>query len=102
MIMICLSGQHEMIKDFSGFRNFFTLNFIAKPIYNAYILASHLGSALLGAAAENENIHTVATKKENGDLAVLLSYSSEHFSEDLPEIEESLKPKPKKRRVKHG
>ena len=32
----------------------------------------------------------MATKKENGDLAVLLSYSSEHFSEDLPEIEESL------------
>ena len=90
MFCICLSGQHEMTEDFTGFRNFFTLNFIAKPIYNAYILASHLGSALLGAAAENENIHTVATRKENGDLAVLLSYSSEHFSEDLPEIEESL------------
>ena len=31
-LLICLSGQHEMTEDFSGFRNFFTLNFIKKPM----------------------------------------------------------------------
>ena len=37
-LFICLSGQHEMTEEFEGFRNFFTLSFIAKPIYNAHIL----------------------------------------------------------------
>ena len=48
-MMLCLSGQHEMTEDFSGFRNFFTLKFIAKPIYNAFVMASKLGSQLVGA-----------------------------------------------------
>ena len=88
--MICLSGQHEMVEDFSGFRNFFTLNFIAKPIYNAYILASKLGTGLLHADCDNENISIVPTKNDKGDIAVLLSYSSEHFEEDIPDILESV------------
>ena len=89
-LMICLSGQHEMVEDFSGFRNFFTLNFIAKPIYNAYILASKLGMGLLHADCDNENISIVPTKNDKGDIAVLLSYSSEHFEEDIPDILESV------------
>jgi len=89
-LMICLSGQHEMVVDFSGFRNFFTLNFIAKPIYNAYILASKLGTGLLSANCENENISIVPTKNDNGDLAVLLSYSSQYFEEDIPNIMETV------------
>jgi ribosomal protein S25 len=36
--------------------------------------------------ADGEEHHGVAL----GDLAVLLSYSSEHFAEDIPEIEETL------------
>ena len=34
--------------DFSGFRNFFTLNGYPKPIYNAFALASKLGTEKLG------------------------------------------------------
>lgn len=89
-LMICLSGQHEMVVDFSGFRNFFTLNFIAKPIYNAYILASKLGTGLLSATCENENVSIVPTKTEAGDYAVLLSYSSQHFEEDIPTLTETV------------
>lgn len=90
MLMICLSGQHEMVTDFSGFRNFFTLNFIAKPIYNAHILASKLGEDLLEAKC-GDNIFALPTKNEHGDYAVMLSYSSEHFEYDLPKIREEVR-----------
>lgn len=89
-LMICLSGQHEMVEDFSGFRNFFTLNFIRKPIYNAHVLASRLGEQLLSADCDNENVFTVPTKRENGDYALLVSYSSENFKEDIPSVEETV------------
>ncbi len=89
MMCICLSGQHEMTVDFSGFRNFFTLNFIAKPIYNAYILAGKLKENLLS-ANHSENTFVLPTKDENGDYAVMISYSSENFEDNLPEIDETL------------
>ena len=89
-MVICLSGQHEMTEDFTGFRNFFTLNFIAKPIYNAYVLASKLGTGLLAAISDDTNISIVPTKIENGDYAVILSYSSMHFEEDIPDKEEAV------------
>ena len=89
-MMICLSGQHEMTEDFSGFRNFLTLNFIAKPIYNAYILASRLGEYLLDSEVENQDLFVVPTKNERGDYAVLLSYSSDSFEETLPDVEETV------------
>lgn len=88
--MICLSGQHEMTEDFSGFRNFFTLNFIAKPIYNAYILASKLGESLLDCRKDNENLFVLPTQTAPGSYSVLISYSSEHFEEDLPDVKETL------------
>ena len=84
-LMICLSGQHEMTEDFSGFRNFFTLNFIKKPIYNAFILASRLGKDLLAAKTEDKNVFVIPTKNQNGEYAVLISYASENFDNDLPE-----------------
>ena len=87
-MLLCLSGQHEMVKDFTGFRNFFTLNFIKKPIYNAFVLASKLGEDLLTAEAEDENMFVVPTKNDCGDYAVLLSYSSENFEEDIPSKQE--------------
>lgn len=90
-IIICLSGQHEMVEDFSGFRNFFTLNFIAKPIYNAYILASKLGEGLLASEVENKNIFVIPTQNARGEYAVLLSYSSEYFEENLPALEETIR-----------
>ena len=90
-LMICLSGQHEMVVDFSGFRNFFTLNFIAKPIYNSYVLAAKLFEGLLNVDNGNENIYTIPTKNENGDLAVLLTYTSKRQDErSVPDITETL------------
>ena len=89
MLMICLSGQHEMVTDFSGFRNFFTLNFIAKPIYSAHLLSSMLGEDLLACEC-GENIFVLPTKNENGDFSVMVSYSSEYFEDDLPDVDEKV------------
>ena len=89
-MFICLSGQHEMQTDFTGFRGFFTLNFIKKPIYNAYVLASKLHEWLLPFECENDNLHVIPTKDENGNYAVLLSYSGEFFEEDIPTVTEKL------------
>lgn len=88
-LMICLSGQHEMTEDFSGFRNFFTLNFIAKPIYNAFVLGYKLGEQLLEAQCETENVYVIPTKTETG-YAVMVTYSDDTFTENLPIIEETL------------
>lgn len=88
-ILICLSGQHEMLEDFTGFRNFFTLNYIAKPIYNAYVLASKLGEELLQVECDNENVFCTATKTEDG-FAVLLTYSDELLTDSLPPVTESM------------
>ena len=90
-LMICLSGQHEMTEEFTGFRGFFTLNNIAKPIYNAHALAAKLKENLLEYRVENENLYVIPTKDDEDNFAVLLSYSSDNFEEDLPVIEETVK-----------
>ena len=89
-LMICLSGQHEMVTDFSGFRNFFTLNFITKPIYNAHLMTSKMGDLLVESKAESDHVFAVSTKDEKGSYSTLLTYCSKHFEEDLPEITEEL------------
>lgn len=89
-LMICLSGQHEMTEDFSGFRNFFTLHFIAKPIYNAYILASGLEENFLKTETVREDLFVLPTKSKRGDYAILLTYASQNFKEDIPKITETL------------
>ena len=89
-LMICLSGQHEMVTDFSGFRNFFTLNFITKPIYNAHLMTSKLGDGLLSAKHDNENLFVVPTKDSEGNYSVMLTYCSKNFTEELPDITEEL------------
>ncbi len=88
-LMICLSGQHEMVEDFSGFRNFFTLNFIKKPIYNAYILASKLGEELLQYEKKADDVSIIPTKTEKG-YAVLLCYGKDNFLEEAAPIEERI------------
>jgi len=84
-MMICLSGQHEMVVDFSGFRNFFTLNFFAKPIYNAFKLAGRLGEEKLGCDTKNitDEYSILPTKDKNGNVAVLLS----RCTDDLRKLE---------------
>ena len=90
MLMICLSGQHEMVTDFSGFRNFFTLNFIDKPIYNAYLMASKLGDTLLSCKTDDDNLFVIPTKFEDGSYAVMLTYATDTFEESLPTLEETI------------
>ena len=89
-MMICLSGQHEMVTDFSGFRNFFTLNFITKPIYNAHLMTSKMEDYLVGVKCENANVFTVPTKDDADNYSVLLTYCSKHFDENLPTITEEM------------
>ena len=89
-MMICLSGQHEMVTDFSGFRNFFTLNFITKPIYNAHLMTSKMGDLLVESRVDDPHLFVVSTKDERGNYATLMTYCSEHFEEDLPEIVEQV------------
>ena len=89
-LMICLSGQHEMVVDFSGFRNFFTLNFIKKPIYNAYILSTRLGSEILDYSCDTENVFVIPTKTSSDAFSVMITYSSEFFEENIPSISEKL------------
>lgn len=89
-LMICLSGQHEMVEDFSGFRNLFTLNGIAKPIYNAYRLMGRLGCELLRADTDNEHLKVLATA-DGEKRVVLLNYAAEKLQEDvLPTVEETI------------
>lgn len=106
-LLICLSGQHEMTEDFSGFRNFFTLHFIKKPIYNAYILASKLHENVLRCSKDvltaypmqGDEVTVIPTKDDGGKYAVLLCYGEGNFlipAEDKQEtivFEEDLKGK---------
>ncbi len=89
-LMICLSGQHEMVTDFSGFRNFFTLNFIAKPIYNAYLMSSRLFTNFLKCEGSDENTFVLPTSDKNGSYSIMLTYCSKNFKEDIPVKGETL------------
>ena len=97
-LLICLSGQHEMTEDFSGFRNFFTLNFIKKPIYNAYILASKLHENVLRCSADittrvptdKDIVTVIPTKDDDGKYAVLLCYGEGNFLIPAEDKEETI------------
>ena len=69
---------------------FFTLNFFAKPIYNAYVLAGRLHSGLLDVTCDSKNVYTVPTKDEKGNIAVLVSYSGQRFEEDIEDLSETV------------
>ena len=45
---------------------------------------------MIEAKYDNENIYMIPTKNDKDEYAVLLSYSSEYFEEDLPEIYEEI------------
>lgn len=89
-LFICLSGQHEMTAEFTGFRNFFGMNFIKKPIYNAHLMASRLHEGLVSFECENANVSVVPTRDGAGNYAVLLAYSGEFFEEDADTVQEKL------------
>lgn len=89
-LMICLSGQHEMVTDFSGFRGFFTLNFFKKPIYNAYVLGGRLHENVLESSHDRVNLEVLPTANEKGDLSILLSYASEYFDCPMADFRDKL------------
>ncbi len=97
-MMLCLSGQHEMKTDFSGFRNFFTLNFYPKPIYNAYVLAGKLGSEKLFHISDltsgnitDEHFSVMPTKHSDGHISTLICYADGEFRINLPAAETEVK-----------
>lgn len=90
-MLICLSGQHEMVTDFSGFRNFFTLHFIKKPIYNAFILMRDVGGDLLASDTDVEGLAVLPVASSDGVLRVVLAYASEQFDRRLPEVDDVLR-----------
>ena len=80
-LIICLSGQHEMETDFSGFRNFFTLNFYPKPIYNAFCLASRLyeNKIAFQTSEKCEGLSVYPTVSNDGKINLILAYASNYF-----------------------
>ncbi len=90
-MLICLSGQHEMTVDFSGFRGFFTLNFIPKPIYNAFALLHRMGDRLLKSGGDGGDLCVLASGREDGSLAVMLAYAAPHFDRLLPDLTQQLR-----------
>ena len=53
-------------------------------------LASRLYEGLLSFECENEKVSVIPTRDEKGNYAVLLSYSSEFFNEDIDTLCEKL------------
>lgn len=72
-MMICLSGQDHVKKDFDGYRTFFTAGGYKKPVYNGYALAARLGSRLLYSEPEDSAASAVVipTAGEDGSVRVL-------------------------------
>ncbi len=81
-MLICLSGQHWLKKDFEGYCNFFTLNGFKKPIYNAYALGAKLFENQLPTDFEDENLGVIATKEK---LAILFYNSVEEIGKENEE-----------------
>ena len=53
-------------------------------------MASKLHNKLLSEIHDNENISVIPTINDKGEIAVLISYSSEFFEEDIGEIYEDI------------
>ena len=89
-LMICLSGQHDLPCDFSGYRNFMGLNHIKKPIYNAYALLRKLGTQRIEAKTDVKDLTVLASADTSGGYKVMLSYAAEHFDKTLPDLCDTL------------
>lgn len=82
-MMICLSGQHNLKREFEGYRSFFTMSGFKKPIYNAYAAAAMLGNILLECDNE-DNVGIIPTKGDDGNVAVALYYTDSRLFRVLP------------------
>ncbi|MCQ2431691.1 MAG: hypothetical protein MJ175_03715 [Clostridia bacterium] len=90
-MMICLSGQHAMVVAFSGIRNFFTMNHIRKPIYNAYVLMGKLFETVVHCGEDGNMTRIVTVSEDRTKAAATLAYAPEYFDETLPVREESIR-----------
>ena len=89
-MMLCLSGQHGLEVNFGGHRNFFTRDYFAKPIYNAFVLANKLGDEKLYFYGEDpltdaavEDLAVMPTRHKDGRVSVLLCYADAAFTREL-------------------
>ena len=83
-MFICLSGQHEMTVEFGGFRGLLTRSGYPKPIFNAFSLASRLGTTILKYSVTSPDyLKAIPTKKPDGTHALLLVYSTDTLDESL-------------------
>lgn len=78
-MMICLSGQHGLKKDFEGYRSFFTLSGYKKPIYNAYAAAAMLGDTLIE-CEHDSSLGVIPTKDTDGNIVTALYYTDPRLS----------------------
>lgn len=88
-MMICLSGQDHVKKDFDGYRTFFTASGYKKPVYNGYALAARLGSSLLkfDAADTVASAVVIPTAEDDGTVKVLCAnFEDDYYKkiENLP------------------
>ncbi len=90
-MMICLSGQHEMKQNFTGFRNFFTLDFVPKPIYQAYVMLRRLAEIRVEATTDQRNASVLACRAASGKHTILISYAARHFDQALPELHDIIR-----------
>lgn len=90
-MMICLSGQHEGVTDFCGYRSFFTINGFKKPIYNGYSMLGKLGGILLeNDAVKDEYSGVIPTKDDKGNVKVLVYRHCDVYDKVIPNEKVSL------------
>lgn len=86
-MLICLYGQHNLVKDFCGYRNFFTLNRFPKPIYNQYVMEGKLLDTLIEAEyKENDTLSILPTCDDDGNIAIMAAYADDNFKNSIPDI----------------
>lgn len=78
-MLLCLSGQHQSTYDFDGYRSMFTISGYRKPIYNAFVLAAHLGKIRLQCEAED----CIPTMDDKGNV-ILAFYQGGENPEKTP------------------
>ena len=80
-----------MQTEFTGFRGFFTLNHIPKPIYHAYTLAARMGDTLLDAEdGQSEDLTVIPTLKADGTVSLMMVYANENLDTKLPDLDLTL------------
>lgn len=94
-MIFCLSGQDRNEADYLGYRNFFTKNGYAKPIYNAFVLSARLGQEKLNYFAPIRTLATgrtsvMPTKHEDGHISILMAYADDDMIRDLESSETTV------------